>query len=138
MSYIIIDWPDSQELLSAAGFKEHSCLINDGPLFEKHGSSAYFVDVNWYNEFCDQKEEIRTFTFKKMIKHTIWTEEFFEIDCTTQEEGLAELTGDPEEIGYDAEYMYDTATAMTPEQNGGNSTIEIYDEDDIKIWKNGK
>jgi hypothetical protein len=45
--YIVINWPDVQELMDKEGFREHSYLVNDEKGIEDFGSSAYFVDVEW-------------------------------------------------------------------------------------------
>lgn len=46
--YIVITWPDVQELFEVEGFRENSYLINDDKGIEDFGSSAYFVDKSWY------------------------------------------------------------------------------------------
>lgn len=45
--FVVVQWPDIQDLMEKEGFKENSCLINDEPLLEEYGSSAYFVRENW-------------------------------------------------------------------------------------------
>lgn len=47
--YIVVRWPEIQDLMSCEGFKSHSYLINDDKGMEDFGSSAYFVDEDWYN-----------------------------------------------------------------------------------------
>lgn len=42
-----VTWPDSQELMELPGFEENALLINDQPLLEQYGSSAYLVKVSW-------------------------------------------------------------------------------------------
>lgn len=46
--YIIIEWPEVQELMEQKGFEDNSYLIND----EKRIPSAYFVNEEWYKEIC--------------------------------------------------------------------------------------
>lgn len=46
--YIVVTWPDVQELMEVGGFKENSYLINDEKGMDDFGSSAYFVDKEWY------------------------------------------------------------------------------------------
>lgn len=41
--YVVVQWPEIQEIMTIEGFDEHSYLINDN----KFGSSAYFVDYDW-------------------------------------------------------------------------------------------
>lgn len=47
--YIVITWPDSQELMDKEWFDECH-LINDEMGLEKFGSSAYFVPEDRYLE----------------------------------------------------------------------------------------
>ena len=42
--YVIITWPDSQELMDEEWFNE-CVLINEDPLLSQVGSSAYFVPI---------------------------------------------------------------------------------------------
>lgn len=53
MKYIIIQWPDSQYLFDIDNWQEHCYLINDDNGLNEFGSSAYFVEEDWYNrEVC--------------------------------------------------------------------------------------
>lgn len=45
--YIIITWPDIQELMTLPGFENNSYLVNDSRGLDEFGSSAYFVDIEW-------------------------------------------------------------------------------------------
>lgn len=45
--YVVVQWPEIQEIMTIEGFKEHSYLINDTKGMEDFGSSAYFVDYDW-------------------------------------------------------------------------------------------
>ena len=45
--YVIITWPEVQELMTLDGFRENSSLITEEPLFSECGSSAYFVKESW-------------------------------------------------------------------------------------------
>ena len=47
--FVVITWPDIQDLMDEEGFEENSILINDGSLYEKYGDSAYMVNLNWLN-----------------------------------------------------------------------------------------
>ena len=46
-TFVVIQWPDIQDYMDIEGFEENSCLINDLPLLEEYGSSAYFVRISW-------------------------------------------------------------------------------------------
>lgn len=48
--FVVITWPDIQELMDQKGFEENSILINDGSLYEKYGDSAYMVNLNWLSK----------------------------------------------------------------------------------------
>jgi len=44
-----------------------------------------------------------------------------------------------DELGFvEQEILYETAEGMTPEENGGHSTIEAYSPAGELIWSNGK
>ena len=47
--YVVVRWPESQELMEEKGFESHSYLINDDQGLEDFGSQAYFVEEDWYN-----------------------------------------------------------------------------------------
>jgi len=59
--YIIITWPESQNLIDFEGFEENCCLINDSIIefnnsfLYRYGSSAYFVNEKWFNENIKQE-----------------------------------------------------------------------------------
>ena len=46
MKYILVQWPESQDLMMIDGFEEHSTLADA----EFAGSAAYFVEEDWLNE----------------------------------------------------------------------------------------
>lgn len=56
-TFIVVTWPDVQELMDLDGFEENSCLINDEPLLDEYGSSAYFVRESWDTEIKEEKME---------------------------------------------------------------------------------
>ena len=47
--YVVVRWPESQELMDEKGFESHSYPINDDQGLEDFGSQAYFVDELWYD-----------------------------------------------------------------------------------------
>ena len=53
MGYIIICWPESQELMELDGFRENCSLINGERGLDTYGYSAYLVDKDWYDEYAD-------------------------------------------------------------------------------------
>lgn len=50
--YIIVQWPESQELMEQEWFDE-CVLINDEAMLDKVGSSAYFVPKHLYETLCE-------------------------------------------------------------------------------------
>ena len=53
MGYIIICWPESQELMERDGFRENCSLINGERGLDIYGYSAYLVDKDWYDEYAN-------------------------------------------------------------------------------------
>ena len=49
--YVLISWPESQELMEMKGFEEHSSLAD----CEQFGPCAYFVEKEWLES--DEEEE---------------------------------------------------------------------------------
>lgn len=47
--YYVIKYPESQELQDLEGFDDNAFLIEDEKGLEIFGSSAYFVNKEWYN-----------------------------------------------------------------------------------------
>lgn len=45
--FIVITWPESQELFEIEGFEENSILINNTPLYEQYGDGAYLVSMKF-------------------------------------------------------------------------------------------
>lgn len=43
--FVVVQWPDVQELMEESWFREEAILINDEKGLDKFGSSAYFVPV---------------------------------------------------------------------------------------------
>ena len=46
--FIIVAWPEIQNLETKEGFEDNACLINDEPFLTKYGTGAYFVNEEWY------------------------------------------------------------------------------------------
>lgn len=51
--YVVITWPESQDLMDREGFEENCHLVNNDKGVDEYGSSAYFVDENWLNNLSD-------------------------------------------------------------------------------------
>jgi hypothetical protein len=48
--FIVVTWPESQNLMDLEGFEENCHLINDESGLDQYGSSAYFVNEDWLRE----------------------------------------------------------------------------------------
>jgi len=83
---------------------------------------------------------MNTFDFYKDEKHTIWVRHQFRIEAESYEKALEKIKvgeDDNNSIVYDNqicyEYLEETLEEMTPEENKGNATYEIYSEDTNKL-----
>ena len=68
----------------------------------------------------------------------IWNRLKFSVEAETLEEAKEKakymVTKDREEIDfYDSDFLYDTLTELEPEDNEGNSTLELYCEKDTDL-----
>ena len=54
---IIIQWPESQEIMNKKGMENHCALINDDIGLEMFGSSAYVVDDEWFSHIGEEESE---------------------------------------------------------------------------------
>lgn len=79
--------------------------------------------------------EKKTFDFYQEVKVKVWKRQHFSIEAETEEEAreLAKQCADKDvydcddiEIDND-EWLYDTGVQITPEENRGCATIEVYD-----------
>ena len=48
--FVVIQWPEVQELMTKEGFYLNASLANDEWSLEKYGSSAYFVNKKWLSK----------------------------------------------------------------------------------------
>lgn len=53
--YVVVTWPDSQDLMGIEGFRDNAYLINDENGIRDFGSSAYFVDEDWLNSLGEDE-----------------------------------------------------------------------------------
>lgn len=53
--YVIVQWPEIQELMTEEDFRENSCLLNEEPMLSEYGSSAYFVNSAWLKRVYKQR-----------------------------------------------------------------------------------
>ena len=86
-------------------------------------------------------QTLTTFNFNLDTKVTTWYRTEFEIEANSLEEAqkLAiafRERGDNTELPW--EQIDDTQEGMIPDENGGQPTEELYDEDGNIIWDNTK
>jgi hypothetical protein len=55
-TYTVIQWPEIQDIMELEGFRENSHLINDERGLELYGSSAYFVNTEWLDNFLKKNK----------------------------------------------------------------------------------
>ena len=48
--FVIIQWPEVQDLMDKEGFDTNASLANDEWCLEKYGPSAYFVNKQWLSK----------------------------------------------------------------------------------------
>lgn len=65
-------------------------------------------------------------------KHTLWTRTYVTIEADSLEEAVEKCKNGDYDDSW-SEDLYDTAEVMTPEENGGEATVEIYSEDKDKF-----
>lgn len=58
MKYILIEWPEVQELMSYDDFDCHAHLVNDEGWIDQYGPSSYFVEEDWLKKV---KEMLRIY-----------------------------------------------------------------------------
>lgn len=74
------------------------------------------------------------YNFYQDVKVEIWQRQYFTIKADTKKEALEEVEKykrrDVSEdfIVENSEYLFETECMLSPEENGGNATIELYDE----------
>jgi hypothetical protein len=73
------------------------------------------------------------YSFYQDIKVEIWQRLHFTIKADTKEEALEEVEkykrrDVSEDFIVDSEYLFETENMLSPEENGGDATIELYDE----------
>ena len=48
--YLVVTWPEVQLYMERPGWEDHSYLVNDDRGIADFGSSAYFVEVEWFKQ----------------------------------------------------------------------------------------
>jgi len=68
---------------------------------------------------------MKTFNLYRDVKSTIWNREYYSIDAESEEEAIDKILNGEVEID-DNELLYETEECMSPDENYGFSTVEIY------------
>lgn len=82
------------------------------------------------------------YKFYQDVKVTVWQRQKFEIEAESYEEALKEVEKfKTEDVGawiadYENETLFDTEESLSPEDNGGFHTIELYDENEELLGTN--
>jgi hypothetical protein len=69
--YVVVTWPNSQELMDKEGFAENSYLVNDEQGLEDFGSSAYFVDEEWLDSVEDSDNQTTETSEERFVSDVI-------------------------------------------------------------------
>lgn len=75
------------------------------------------------------------YSFYQDVKVEIWQRQYFTIKADTKEEALEEIEQykkmdvSADDIVGHSEYLYETERVLSPEENDGDATIELYDEE---------
>ncbi len=69
-TYIVITWPEIQELQDVNGFNENAYLINDEQGLTDFGSSAYFVNKEWYNKIINSMDTDKLYLLTTLIEYS--------------------------------------------------------------------
>ena len=82
------------------------------------------------------------FRFKQDVKVTVWVRQSFTIEADNKEDALEkaerfkteDVTGEIDDV--ECETLWDTQELMSPKDNDGSCTIELYDEHNNLIGQN--
>ena len=82
------------------------------------------------------------FRFKQDVKVTVWVRQSFTIEADNKEDALKkverfkteDVTGEIDDV--DLRTLWDTQELMSPKDNDGMCTIELYDDHNTLIGKN--
>lgn len=78
-----------------------------------------------------------TFKLYKDDYEKVWFRQKYEVEANNLEEAI-ELVRQEEAYAHSSKYLHDTATGITPAENYGHATEEIYSEDreDMIVYSN--
>lgn len=117
--YVVVTWPDSQDLMGKPGFRENSYLINDDKGIEDFGSSAYFVDEEWLNNAENKPSDAE--------KERYCEQTYFDVKATFEDGEIADIEN--------PFYLADGSTAVGFMLDEGNEDIKVITTDDSNSGK---
>lgn len=133
----IVTWPDVQMYMEVDGFRDNAILINETPLLEKYGSSAYIIDTDWLhyanNIIVASEPETELFDFFLDTETILYKREYFTVEAMDLVEAKEKaidmvVSGEYERECYDMELLEDT------ERKTGNKELYTYEEESVKRW----
>ena len=88
---------------------------------------------------------MKKFSYYIDEKVSLWRRSYFSVEADSAEEAdqIARESIGEKEVNLefdidDSEYLYDTEENITPEENGGLSTLELFSDDETLIYSNGE
>ena len=73
--------------------------------------------------------------YEDILSHS-WHRFYYGVEAETIEEAIEEVKNGKQDC-YDSELLYETVIELSPEDNNGNPTREIYDNlNDTLVWDN--
>ena len=82
---------------------------------------------------------MKNFNFYRDEKATMWRRAKFSIQAENYDEAIKKVqtmeenTDNYLDVDFDWEDLLDTTDYLTPEENGGNPTIEVYEEENDEL-----
>lgn len=117
--YVVVTWPESQDLMTKAGFRQNSYLINDDKGIEDFGSSAYFVDEDWLNKADNKPSD------EERARYCEQT--YFDVKSTFEDGEIADIEN--------PFCLSDGSTAVGFMLDEGNEDIKVITTDDSNSSK---
>ena len=117
--YVIVTWPNSQDLMNKPGFRANSYLVNDDKGIEDFGSSAYFVDEDWLNNAENKPNDTERARYCEQT--------YFFIKSVFEDGEIADIDN--------PFYLSDGSTAVGFMLDEGNEDIMVITTDDSNSGK---
>lgn len=85
-------------------------------------------------KFIKLIKTMNEYSFYQDVKVEVWQRQYFTIKADTKKEALEEvekytkMDASEDYIVGHSEYLYETERVLSPEENDGDATIELYDD----------